>query len=423
MKPPIFKQRNPPQNKRHRPAHLGMAYRKLQADALFDGSTLHHNKVLVTTANGTIIDVVEAGASGTHNDDVEHHSGWLCPGFVNAHCHTELSHMQGSIPAGTGMVPFLQQVVLGRAAPQQAIQHSMALAVAAMYKNGIQAVGDVCNTNNGFAIKAASPLHFHHFFEVSGFVPATAHQRLQPLLQLQQQWAQQHGGPSSVVPHAPYSVSQPLLQLLAQLGPAISTIHHMESAAEMAFMAHKTGPMLGLFEALGIPLHFFEPLEQGVAGWLKPYFESTPQLVLVHNCHTSEEHVEFLQALNQQSVQGASAGARFYWCLCPNANLYIGNPLPNVPLLAASGLPICVGTDSLASNQQLCILFELQTLQAQYAHLSTTQLLQWATLTGAMALGLQQQLGSFAPGKKPGILLLQGLNALTLQQGRVQRLA
>jgi len=130
-----------------------------------------------------------------------------------------------------------------------------------------------------------------------------------------------------------------------------------------------------------------------------------------------------LQTLDQAGKTTATNAHKFYLCLCPNANSYIGNPLPNVPLLAGSGLPICVGTDSLASNSKLCIWSELQTLQAGYPGISTQDLLQWGTSNGALALGMEQQLGSFAPGKKPGILLLQQLDEHNLQQGQVQRLA
>ena len=397
-----------------------MAYKKLQGDQLFDGVRLHRNKVLITTAAGTIIDVVPAEDAG---EDVARHSGWLCPGFVNVHCHTELSHLEGSIPRGLGMVPFLQQVMFGRAAEVPHIEYCMSNAVAAMYQNGIEAVGDICNTSHGFAIKAASNLHFHHFLETSGFVPATASDRLQNMLQRRQQLAHTFGGSYSLVPHAPYSVSQRLLQLLANQGQAICSIHHQESAAELEFMGHKTGPMLDLFASLGISIDFFEPAAGGVLGWLMPYLRQTQQLILVHNCQLPAPDVAVLQLLNQGGNTTATNANKFYLCLCPNANSYIGNPLPNVPLLAGSGLPICVGTDSLASNSKLCIWSELQTLQARYPGTPTQDLLQWGTSNGALALGMEQQLGSFAPGKKPGILLLQQLDEHNLQQGQVQRLA
>ena len=93
-----------------------------------------------------------------------------------------------------------------------------------------------------------------------------------------------------------------------------------------------------------------------------------------------------------------------YFCLCPNANLYIGNGLPNVPLLRNSGYPLVLGTDSLASNSKLSIWEEIQTLRKAFVHLPLGDFLRWATYNGACALGLQDQLGSFEKGKKPGVI-------------------
>ena len=96
-----------------------------------------------------------------------------------------------------------------------------------------------------------------------------------------------------------------------------------------------------------------------------------------------------------------------YFCLCPNANEYIGNPLPNVDLLRKYDAAIVVGTDSLASNHQLSILAELQTLRNHYPHIEIIELLQWATLNGARALELDDAIGSFEAGKKPGVLVIK----------------
>jgi cytosine/adenosine deaminase-related metal-dependent hydrolase len=98
-----------------------------------------------------------------------------------------------------------------------------------------------------------------------------------------------------------------------------------------------------------------------------------------------------------------------FFCLCPNANLYIGGKLPDVELLIRRNCVLVIGTDSLASNHQLSILEELKTLQQQFPQLSTPTLLKWATANGAEALGMEGMLGSFHPGKKPGLVLIEGL--------------
>ena len=95
-----------------------------------------------------------------------------------------------------------------------------------------------------------------------------------------------------------------------------------------------------------------------------------------------------------------------FFCVCPNANTYIGNPLPDIDLLQQYQAAITVGTDSLASNNQLSILAELQTIHRHFPQIETKELLQWATSNGARALQLNDVIGSFEPGKKPGVLIV-----------------
>lgn len=66
-----------------------------------------------------------------------------------------------------------------------------------------------------------------------------------------------------------------------------------------------------------------------------------------------------------------------------------------------------LGTDSLASNHQLSILEEMKTLQKHFPVVSTKTLLQWATINGAKALQMDNVLGSFERGKKPGIVIIE----------------
>jgi cytosine/adenosine deaminase-related metal-dependent hydrolase len=116
-------------------------------------------------------------------------------------------------------------------------------------------------------------------------------------------------------------------------------------------------------------------------------------LLLVHNSFTSREDIQQVKHLF----------TNLFFCLCPNANLYIENTLPDVPLLMEEGMKICIGTDSLASNDQLCIYSELKTLQ-QHFDIDWELLLQWATYNGAQALRIEDRFGSLGIGMKPGIV-------------------
>ncbi|MGY0038917.1 amidohydrolase family protein [Pedobacter sp. NJ-S-72] len=143
-----------------------------------------------------------------------------------------------------------------------------------------------------------------------------------------------------------------------------------------------------------------------------PLLSADAKTLLVHNTFTSKEDVEF--AMGQHT--------KLYWCLCPNANLYIENRLPDVSLLKDAGVTMTLGTDSLASNHQLSILAEMKTLQ-EHKQVSFEELLRWATLNGAFFLGLDTQLGSFEKGKKPGVNLIEQLeDGLITANTRIQRI-
>ena len=92
-------------------------YRKFTADYIFNGyEILPGPVVLVSDATGTIIEIVDQQDAG---DEVEKFRGLLTPGFTNAHCHLELSHLKGTIPEKTGLVSFVQQVMSNRVAASE----------------------------------------------------------------------------------------------------------------------------------------------------------------------------------------------------------------------------------------------------------------------------------------------------------------
>lgn len=390
-----------------------MAFRKLTAPRLFTGKRFLEGNTLVTTETGRVIDLVQTEEAG---EDIETFEGILCPGFVNAHCHTELSHMKGAIPRDTGMVSFLMKVMFDRQAEENEKQAAIRQAINQMYAGGIVATADICNTSDTVAAKAATQqLYFHNFIEASGFVPSTAATRFDQAVTTREKFLHYFpASQSSITAHAPYSVSQKLLQLITDQAPALLSIHNQESQAEEDFIRNKTGEMLRLYDAIGIDLRFFEPAGLGSLPYSLSLAPENTSLLLVHNCYTRLSDIEWL---NQHGFTG-----KVHFCICPNANLYIGNPLPSITILQESGYPICMGTDSLASNDQLSILAELQTLQLHFPFLETADLLKWATFNGAVALGLSGEFGSFLKGAKPGVLHIKTTQPRSLRDASINRI-
>jgi aminodeoxyfutalosine deaminase len=404
-----------------------MTYRKFKADYLFTGHGLaDSDSVLITSGDGTVQSIIPAAEAG---EGVEVHRGLLSPGFVNCHCHLELSHMKGIIPEGTGLVDFLSTVIRqrGQAGPIGADDHReiVRAAIAAgeqeMLDNGIVAVGDICNTTGTIPQKAGGRLYYHNFIETMGFVEQAAADRFAYSLGVFNAFAEANtlpGESSSIVPHAPYSVSPALFRLIAGFpGNRLLTIHNQESAAENEFYLSGKGDFLRLYQLLGLDVSFFHGTGKRSLESFLPYFHRNQSVILVHNVATGEEDLANLPesgpGAGGPSMEGTGmeapgmVGPDLFFCLCPNANLYISGQLPDAGLLQRHGCRIVVGTDSLASNHQLSILEELKTLQRAFPQLSTPTLLQWATENGARALQLDTILGSFSPGRQPGVVLIE----------------
>lgn len=379
-----------------------MSYRKLQADQLFTGTHfLGNDWVLVLNEEAVVEALVPAVEAG---EGIEVLEGILCPGFVNAHCHLELSHMKGMIPENTGMTGFVTAVMQQRNSTEETILTAIATAEAEMAANGIVAVGDICNTAHTLQQKLQGQLYYHNFIECTGFVPSTAENRFQQSLELFNKFAPHYGVPVSsvsMVPHAPYSVSGDLFRKIIDFpGNQLLSMHNQESADEAQFFQNRSGNLLKLYERIGIDLSFFEA--PGKSSWqaVLPYFRRNQSLLMVHNVTTEKED---LAAIGSTGLERSKC----FLCLCPNANLYIGNGLPAIETLMESGISIVVGTDSLASNHQLSILEELKTLHRAFPELPLEALLTWATSNGAKALQLEEIVGSFEPGKQPGVLLIK----------------
>lgn len=376
-----------------------MAYLKFQGEGIFTGrEMLPAHQVLITNEKGIIAEIIPVTEAG---DDVQQHEGLLCPGFVNTHCHLELSHMKGLLPEKTGLVDFVTGVMQQRNFTPEKIQAAMAAAEAEMQENGIVAVGDICNTDHTIAQKAQSQLNWYNFIEVSGFVPQFAATRFQQALKTYHHFTEKLPAhqQAALTPHAPYSVSGDLFEQInqASAGKVIS-VHNQETPEEDAFFLDGISRFRQLYTLLGADISFFEPAGcSSLQHWL-PRVSLPASALLVHNTCTTEMDIRFAQQL------AAGRQQTLYWTLCPNANIYIEGRLPQVPLLRQYQCAITIGTDSLASNWQLSILSELQTLRTHFTDIPLAELLQWATLNGAQALRMHDKLGSFEKGKQPGIL-------------------
>jgi cytosine/adenosine deaminase-related metal-dependent hydrolase len=384
-------------------------YRKFSADYIFTGYEILQEQVLITDTKGAVVDIVDKKEAG---EGIEVFKGLLSPGFINCHCHLELSHMKGLVPKHTGLVDFVLKVVNERHFEKVEILLAIENAENEMLQNGIVAVGDICNNTFTIPQKSKGRLHYHNFIEASGFPPSVAGLRFQRAVEFYNSYAVSLPA-NSIVPHAPYSVSPEIFGMINEFpGNNLLTIHNQETAAENELFENGIGDLLRMYEKMGIDISFFKPTgKTSLQTWL-PHFTKVQTIILVHNVSTSNDDIEFTKLITHNSSRPRRDIT--FFCLCPNANLYISNTLPDVNKLAAHECNIVLGTDSLASNDQLSILEEIKTLQKNFPGLKLSTLLQWATINGARALNMEKQLGSFEKGKHPGLVLIDEIDDLTV---------
>ncbi|MEO8820337.1 MAG: amidohydrolase family protein [Ginsengibacter sp.] len=377
-----------------------MRYRKFKADYLFTGEQfLDGENVLVTDENGRMEEIVRSTDAG---GDIEIYNGIISPGFINAHCHLELSHLKNIIAEKTGLVKFVFKVVSERHFEENEILDSIEKEEKSMYDNGIVAVGDICNKNLTVSQKAKHHLLYYNFIETAGWLPEIAKSRFEKSRAVYDEFLK-NNLTASIVPHAPYSVSQNLWQEMIPLfkGKTIS-IHNQESPEEDLFFLEGKGDFTKMYKMMNIDNSFYKPRKiRSVESYFEK-FSSAASVILVHNTFTQQQDLDFINR-HKNKVQLIS------FCLCPNANLYIENAMPPVDLFFNNNVNIILGTDSLASNHQLNILEEIKTISKNYPEIQTGTLLKWATINGAKALQMEKDLGSFDEGKKPGVVLIENI--------------
>jgi cytosine/adenosine deaminase-related metal-dependent hydrolase len=355
--------------------------------------------VITCEDDGTIISIEDTAGDLKEKHSTEFFNGIITPGFVNCHCHLELSHLKGSIRNAEGLGNFIEQVRNNRNYSGDSILSAALTADNYMYSEGIVFCADVCNTSDSFSIKKESRISYINLLEVFGIDPEKAAKRMDELMKLAST-AQDMELLFSLVPHSVYSMSLSLLRLLKDecSGNSVTSIHFMETAGEEALLNDRTGSLMSSYVRSGLLPLRLETARNHADAVLNEITRSG-NLILVHNTFCDKNTISRIKERNN-----------LFWCLCPKSNIYIENKLPPVDLLINERCEIVLGTDSLASNSALSILEEIKIIQKNFPYIAMENLIAWATINGARALGVDKQFGSIEPGKKPGLLLLQNVD-------------
>ena len=344
------------------------------------------NGVLQISNKGEVISIFEDRKS-VPKEKLEVFEGVLCPGFINAHCHLELSHLKGAIEQQKGLLYFISKIKKRNDFTKDSVLYAIEKAEEQMLRHGVVAVGDVCNTVDTLSQKQKGNLKYYSFIEAFCVINSQINQTIRNALDLRNQFRMK-GLKATISPHAPYSVSAQMMREIAKKfdsNDELITIHLQESMQENKLFQKKRGKLCAWLKSINASPEIWEDRGRSVEAISD--LEGVKALI-VHNTFAKKEDI-----------------TSNYYCTCPKANLYIEGVLPNYTIFNPDLL--CVGTDSLASNNSLSVLEELEIIQRNSCFDLNT-LLKIASKNGAEALGFKD-LGTFEKGKKPGVNLISGL--------------
>ena len=345
-------------------------------------------------SDGTVTSVGECSDPGRENAFVK---GAVVPGFVNTHCHLELSYLWKSFRKGTGMAGFIDQI--------NEMRDNKSLDEKLMWDRGVSAMADISNCADTFAIKKASPMYTRTFLEVFGTEPQDCASVMENVLRLKAV-ADGYGLDAAPIPHACYTMSPELVTAVSAEGlkSGFLSFHSEETEEEEDMLKYGRGAMWDNRKAAGMSvppvtgksslLYFIDRLEKAHPA---PFDE---HILLVHEVCMDQEGIDAVKkVMNHPFV-----------ALCPLSNIFIHNALPPVSLMRRNGLKITVGTDSLSSNDDLDIVAELCCLQDAFPEVGLNELLTWACRNGAEFLSKENEYGRIAVGMKPGLVAVENLD-------------
>ncbi len=335
---------------------------------------------------------------------IAHANTVLTPPLVNGHIHLELSHLASLTdkPVRGDFTAWISRLITLRDQVGAIGEHveTAAIRIAEQqYAAGVSVLADIGNTETGHSIVSRVNGLLLPFKEYLGLPFSRLHANLARLAK------EQPGIYCSG--HAPYSTHGELLKHLKSRATAygyIFPIHLAETAAEIEMLRYGTGELVEFLKQRGFWDDSFEPPVSAGCGAVQ-YLDQLGLLdehtLCVHGIHVSEAEIELLSK------------KRAKVCLCPCSNKYLDVGIAPVGRYLHHGILPALGTDSVASNPELSLWREMQSIAEDHQEVDHSQIFSMATLGGARAFGLEERLGSLEPGKSADFLGIHSPAVLT----------
>jgi cytosine/adenosine deaminase-related metal-dependent hydrolase len=362
----------------------------------------------VVTERGLIVDVggPQDGPDAVRQDGVapvDLGDAVLMPALVNAHTHLELSWLRGRTrPASSflgwvsGMMRERLQSADGR--DSEYVRAAAALAVEEMAASGTGLIGDVSNSLAHLDVLDASRLDGLVFHEVIRFRATEAEGCVEEARRRIDAAAAGARWRLALAPHAPYSVAPSVFRALAAARPGLReprmSVHVAESREEVEFIQRGTGGWPDLLKRLGAWDPDWRAPECSPIAYLDRLGFWDGRTLAVHAAQASEADLALLAA------RGATV------VTCPRSNAWVGAGAPPVEAFYRSGVRVAIGTDSLASVDDLNLFSELAALRRAAPGVRPADLLRSATRSGAEALGFGDTHGAITRGRRAALIVV-----------------
>ena len=351
-------------------------------------------------SDGVIVGIRESGAGSQESGGgqvTDLGNVVLLPGLINAHTHLELSWLRGRVPQANSFTGWVKTLFAQRRPDQVMTPELIAPihdAIDELRRTGTAAVGDISNSLAAVEPMRQAGLQGVVFHELLGFkerdgalIEATRERRTA---------AADQGIRVTLAPHAPYSTSVELFKAIREVVSAsdcpIMSVHLGESPEEVELLATGGGAWRGMLEAIGAWRDDWQIPACGPVQFLERHGVIDAKTLVVHGVQFDDAALQRLKELDATLVT------------CPRSNRWVGVGYPPVDRFYQSGVRVAVGTDSLASVDDLNLFSELKTMRWLAPSVPARQILESATLGGARALGLDGELGSLTPGKAGRVL-------------------
>lgn len=365
------------------------------------GAPVKNGAVVLDRMAGAIVDVgekdrIQAKYGGEIRDLPGH---VVMPGLVNPHVHLDFSALRGKIEPDLGFGNWVVRAIgMRKALSDGEIAEGIRTGIGEIVRTGTVAIGDITKSELPYEALKSSPLTAVMFIEETGFPTVLADEVFEKMRALQ---AKLEGGQDlriSLAPHATYSVSPGLIQKIGAHNRAArtpTTIHLAESREEVEFVREGTGFFREMLEGL----------DRWDPGWKCPGTSPVSYLDALGFLSESVLAVHLVQA--DEDDIGVLAKRKVSVCTCPRSNEMIGTGVAPVEAMLKAGIRVCIGTDSLASNEDLNIFNEIRRFRGFHPGVSNLQIVEMVTLNAAAALGIEDRYGSLDPGKSDRIIAVR----------------